>query len=246
MLFTLYTDNHRGSHETSIIKYADDTAIVGLIKDSELDYKQAVCKFVDDCHSDQLELNVKKTKELIIDFRRKPSTIVPIEIKNKVIETVNEYKYLGLIISKDLTWKKNTQLIKAKAMKKLYFLRTLKKFEVSNKILKTFYDTIIGSTLTFSIVIWGDAITQNCLKKLKKIEKYGKKLTQKDITPLLNLHRQRIIKFAKKILNDPAHPLAHEFQTLYSGIRLRTPKFRTTRFQNSFIPNSIKILNCYS
>ena len=83
-------------------------------------------------------------------------------------------------------------------------------------------------------------------KKLKKIEKYGRKITQKDITPLLTHHRERVVKFTKKILKDPSHPLFSEFQTLPSGRRLRTPKIRTSRFQNSFIPNSIKILNSFS
>ena len=55
-----------------IIKYADDTVVVGLIEnDNESEYRSAI-KFVSEwCNNNFLNLNVNKTKELVIDFRRK-------------------------------------------------------------------------------------------------------------------------------------------------------------------------------
>jgi hypothetical protein len=113
VLFTLYTNQHRGDAEhTFIIKYADDTAIIGLMnKDrNEYHYRRAIEEFVTACDQEGLLLNVNKTKEMLIDFRRKPTTMTPLTIKGEDIEKCETYKYLGLTISDDLTWNKNIEL----------------------------------------------------------------------------------------------------------------------------------------
>ncbi|KAI3359705.1 hypothetical protein L3Q82_013808, partial [Scortum barcoo] len=54
-----------------IQKYADDTAIVGCIRDDrEEEYRRLVGDFAAWCHTNHLQLNTSKTKELVIDFGR--------------------------------------------------------------------------------------------------------------------------------------------------------------------------------
>jgi len=68
VLFSIYTDSCRGSFDNiPIIKYADDTSIQALIKNDNdvLNYYSEINMFVDWCKELFLELNVKKTKELI-------------------------------------------------------------------------------------------------------------------------------------------------------------------------------------
>ncbi len=75
VLYTLYTNECRGfSSDVFNIKYADDTAIVGLITEDEVDYRRGVDEFVDWCQSSFLQLNIRKTKEIIFDFRIKRDT----------------------------------------------------------------------------------------------------------------------------------------------------------------------------
>ena len=70
-LFTIYTDNHRGDENNIIIKYADDAALAGLISPGADDpYMQAVARVVAQCDADDLRLNVRKTKEMRLDFRK--------------------------------------------------------------------------------------------------------------------------------------------------------------------------------
>ena len=53
------------------MKYADDTCIVGLISDNEeTAYRKCVDSFVQWCQQTSLILNTRKTKEMIIDFRK--------------------------------------------------------------------------------------------------------------------------------------------------------------------------------
>lgn len=58
LLFTLLTHDCISNH---IIKFADDTAIVGLIsKDNELAYREEVHQLTDWCIVNSLSLNVDK------------------------------------------------------------------------------------------------------------------------------------------------------------------------------------------
>ena len=54
------------------MKFADDTVVVGQIsRDNEVSYRQEVAELVDWCAENSLCINVGKTKEMIVDFRRK-------------------------------------------------------------------------------------------------------------------------------------------------------------------------------
>ncbi|KAI3362817.1 hypothetical protein L3Q82_001864 [Scortum barcoo] len=68
LLFTLYTSDFCYNSELCHIqKYADDTAIVGCIRDDrEEEYRKLVGDFAAWCHTNHLQLNTSKTKELVI------------------------------------------------------------------------------------------------------------------------------------------------------------------------------------
>ena len=59
-LFTLYTSDCRSSEPSCpLIKFADDTAMIGLIKDDDdTIYQQQFAMFVKYCDANFLELNV--------------------------------------------------------------------------------------------------------------------------------------------------------------------------------------------
>ena len=107
LLFTSYTNEHRGQDpHTLIVKYADDSAIAGLISDNDKSHYRSTADFFDaDCDQDELELNVNKTKEIIIDFRKDhpPHIGLPLEIKETEISIVPEYDYLGTRVTDTLS-----------------------------------------------------------------------------------------------------------------------------------------------
>ena len=99
-LFSLFTADCRTTIDTCTTdKFADDTALTGQITDDDdTDYRQEIDNFVDWCDDNYLHLNVDKTKEMIIDFRRNRAALTPIIIKGAEIQQVETYKYLGIII----------------------------------------------------------------------------------------------------------------------------------------------------
>ncbi len=73
LLYSLYTHDCVSSHSsTSIVKFADDTVVLGLINnDDEAAYLDEVERLTSWCQDNCLSLNVSKTKELIVDFRKR-------------------------------------------------------------------------------------------------------------------------------------------------------------------------------
>ena len=71
-LFIVYTnDKIENSEICKIIEYADDTVVVGLSKNNDESHDRNSITYVTDwCDSNYLNLNVAKTKKVIMDFRR--------------------------------------------------------------------------------------------------------------------------------------------------------------------------------
>ena len=97
-------------------KFADDTGLTGQITDDDdSHYRQEIDRFVSWCDQNYLELNVGKTKEMIIDFRKVKPVHDSIIIKGENVEKVERYRYLGVVIDEKLSWTENTDEIIKKA-----------------------------------------------------------------------------------------------------------------------------------
>lgn len=89
-LFILYTSDftHNSTH-CHIQKFSDDTAIVGCVfEGNKLEYREVIRGFVSWCELNQLQLNANKTKEMMINFKKKTSHFIPVNIQGLEIEVV--------------------------------------------------------------------------------------------------------------------------------------------------------------
>ncbi len=102
----------------------------------------------------KLSLNVSKTKEVVMNFRRNSGDHPPLTIDSSTVERVSSTKFLGVHIKEDLTWTTNTTSLSKKAQQCLHFLRRLKRASLPPPILTTFYRGTIESMLTSCITVW--------------------------------------------------------------------------------------------
>ena len=140
-LFIIYTNAlSRCSTTWKIIKYVDDTVVIGLINnDNEQEYRDTVSYVSSWCNENHLNLNAGKTKEMIFDFRKIQNDKAPIIINNTSVKQVPSYKYLGVIIQNNLKWNEHVTAQVKKADQRMYHVRRLSKLKIDNKILRLFY-----------------------------------------------------------------------------------------------------------
>ncbi|MCI4378806.1 hypothetical protein PGIGA_G00220430 [Pangasianodon gigas] len=125
-LFTLYTSDFRYySQSCHLQKFSDDSAIVDCIsRGQEAEYRNVVDSFVEWCELNHLQLNITKTKELVVDFRRQRNRPNPISIRGTEVDIVED-KYLGVHIYNKMDWTKNTEALYKKGSPEDYNLGAL-------------------------------------------------------------------------------------------------------------------------
>merc|ERR1712082_280173 len=96
LLFTLLTHDCTPKHSTNVfVKFADDTTVVGLIHNNdESSYRDEVSQLTTWCGDNNLILNVEKTKEVVVDFRRTHTQHPPLAINGAAVERVSSTKFL--------------------------------------------------------------------------------------------------------------------------------------------------------
>ncbi len=89
LLFSLNTDDCTSKDPSvKLLKFADDTTLIGLIQDGdESAYRQEVKELAVWCSLNNLELNTLKTVEMIVDFRRNPPALLK-QFYSAIIESI--------------------------------------------------------------------------------------------------------------------------------------------------------------
>ena len=244
-LFTLFTnDCVSGNQSVRMVKFSDDTTVIGCVNNAnESVYREEVQRLVGWCKNNNLVLNISKTKEMIIDFHKKKTPIHPLFIDGAEVSQAYSVNFLGSTISKDLSWCNNSIDIVKKAQKRMYFLRHLKRFGLSQAILTRFYCAVIESVLSFLITVWFGCTSQDEINQIESVVKNNSKLVGLNMPSIRSLYRSRSLCKSKRIVQDAYHPANHLFELLPSGKLYRCIKTKMMQFNNSFYPQALRFLN---
>ncbi len=166
LLFSLYTNDCTPKDPSvKLLKLGDESA-----------YRQEIKKMAVWCSLNNLELNMLKTVEMIVDFRRKPPALPPLTIMNSTVTAVESFRFLGTTISQDLKWDTHIDSIVKKAQQSLYFLRKLRKFNLPQELLKQFYSAITESVPCTSITVWFSSATKSDLRRLRRVVRTAERM----------------------------------------------------------------------
>ncbi|KAI4872192.1 hypothetical protein NFI96_031026 [Prochilodus magdalenae] len=187
VLFTLYTSDFKYNSELCHMqKFSDDTAIVGCVRNGqEREYRSLVEDFVEWCTTNHLKLNITKTKEMCIDFRRSRPSQQPISIKGVDVEVVRSYRYLGVHLDERLDW-------------------------ICQKLLLMFYQSVVASVLFYAVVCWGGSISKRDAGRLDRLKKPQPRAVQSE-----SLAECRTPEEAEDVVIDVAHGPSQELLAHY-------------------------------
>ena len=166
---------------------------------------------------------------------------------------------VGVIVSDDLKWQKNTDYICQKARTRLWTLRRLKKLNFDVLHIVDVYIKEVRSLLELAVPVWHSGLTKLQSAQIERVQKtavhiiLGEDYTNYDVacTSLgvkqLECRRERLcIKFAKKDLKSQRTMFTETKKT--ANTRAKLPKVkeiacRTNRFRNSALPYLTRLLN---
>lgn len=233
------------------VKYVDDTTLWEACdkKGSDSKIQIAADQASTWCQTNNMKINADKTKEMIIDFSRKPFHFDPISMNDSDLECVNKTKLLGVIINDSLSWHDHVDYICGKAAKRLYFLRLLKRANIPSVDIVHVFCSIIRSLLEYACEIWNPGLTKQQSNKLELIQKrafkialpnirYDEALLQCNIKTL-HSRREDICKTFFDNICNPNHKLHNllpqkiNLSHLRSNRQYQLPKVKTNRMKNS-------------
>ena len=92
-------------------------------------------------------------------------------ISNEKIECVRQLKFLGIIVTDNLRWHKNTEFITKKASTMLWVLRRLNKLGAIKNLLVDIFYKHIRSVLEYAAVVWTAGLTQDNIATIERVPK---------------------------------------------------------------------------
>ncbi len=206
-------------------------------------YREEVSTLTKWCQENHLSLNIDKTKELVVDYRRQSREHTPITIDKTPVERVNSFKFLGVHITEDLTWSAHTDAVLKKAHQRLFFLRRLRKFGTSPRILRSFYTCTVESILTGCITAWFGNSTAGNRRALQRVVRTARHIVGGELPSLQDIYTRQCVQGKPGGLSKTPATRPTDCSLLPSGRRFRSIRSRTSRLRDSFFPQAIRLMN---
>jgi hypothetical protein len=210
----------------------------------------------------KMQLNVKKTKNMIFNFSKKHQFTTKLNVDNANIEMVSETALLGTVLTDKLTWDRNTEELTKKGYKRMQLLNAAAAFTNNRQELKDIYLTFVRSIVEQSAVVWHSSLSVRNRKDLERIQKAAVRVIMgKDYSTYSNglkylkidtLEKRRevlCLRFAKNCLkNEKMQKLFPLKKTKHSMKKRRqqkylTKKYNTNRYKKSALPYMRNLLN---
>ena len=167
-------------------------------------------------------------------------------------------KLVGVMVSSDLRWTKNTEYICQKAMQRMWVLRRMKGVKLDAEYLLDTYKKEIRSLLELAVPVWHSGLTVKQASDIERVQKtalhivlgedfinYDMACTIAEIEPLDIRREQLCLNFARKDIKKD-NSLFNKVETTMNTRRPKLvvePRCNTKRFQKSSIPYLSQLLN---
>ena len=156
----------------SSYKYVDDKTLSYSYTGDPTELLQKALNIeASETDKDQMIINGNKCNVITFNFSSNNSPPQDLYLNDNKIEPCDNLKLLGVILSNDLKWSKNTAQICSKGNQRFYFLRKLKQFGLSKEELLHGWMTMIRPITEYAAPLWHSSLTDADTKKLEKLQK---------------------------------------------------------------------------
>ena len=274
-------DNANCINEEDRFKFVDDLSIIELIAlgDALVDYDhynhdasdigtderflqpenfkmQNALNSIDNWTEENLmQINVNKSNYMLIS-RSHEKFSTRLTLNENLLEPVKQVKLLGVWLSNDLSWDRNTSEVCKRAYARIPMLSKLKYAGVPIDDLINVYSLFIRSVLEYCCTVWHSRLTCEQSDRIERVQKtclkvilsesyisYDAALEMTGLDSLQNRREERCFSFAKKCLSHPRH--SKMFPRNPAGYK---EKFvvnfaRTETYKKSSVPFMQRMLN---
>ena len=166
-----------------------------------------------------MELNEGKSKVMIFNCTKRYQFSTRIFLNNSVLETISETCLLGTILSSDLTWHKNLEMLTRKGYQRMTILRNLFEFDIPVQDLVMIYTLYIRSILEFNSNVWFSSITIEESDNIERVQKIAFRIILKEN---YESYENALMQLNLQTLSERRTMLAERFATKCS----KSEKFR--------------------
>ena len=255
-LFLSYITDLPDSVKSKVRLFADDT-IVYLTISSTRDAQtlQKDLELLETWEKDwSMEFNPDKCEVLSISRKRKP-IIFPYKLHNIPLKFADAAKYLGVTISKNLTWTNHINNVTSKAKNSLRFIQRNVR-TTNQKVKETAYKTYVRPQLEYCSVVWHpwqkyliyqiEQVQRSAARYVfydyDRYSSVSKMLTQLQWQTLEQRRNINAVTMLYKIQNNLVN-VDHHHLTHTRNLNYLRPHSRTLYHQHSFFPRTIRLWN---
>lgn len=271
LLFIIYVNDLAAmqlSQDSQIILYADDLLLFRPISTSA-DYV-ALQKDISELEpwtvNNSLQFNTAKCNYMVITRRRCPTLpLNPLILNGVTLKQVDMFKYLGLLITSDLSWSRHIDSICSRAKRILGMLYRQYYHNVDCNTMRCLYLSLVRPHLEYGCSVW-DPHTQKDIQALERVQKFACKMATQnwnagcdELNDLVNLpslqHRRLQLKLCQlyKIIHGLSYfpddifiPRQNFSNRSSNNKSLLQPFAHTNAFLFSFVPHTIRTWNSLS
>jgi hypothetical protein len=268
LLFLIFINDITANIESDIHLFADDTSLMDIIDNYLLSYSKLnrdLQRLSNWSKKWLVTFNPTKTVFLHVTRKHIPNPKPILKLNGQTIKEVETHKHLGLTFNTCLTWTDHINNLVSKASRCNGLLQRLSR-DVPRQCTEILYKSMIRPLLEYADIIF-DGSSDTDLDRLESTQRQAAlicsaaykhtshtKLLEELAWPLLSHrrknHRLNLMhkiqnNLAPKYLQNCCPPLTRDrtIHNLRSNMNITTPQQRTSTYQKSFFPNTIKDWN---
>ena len=205
---------------------------------------------------------INKDKTKVISFSKSRKWAFPPELHfsdGTPIEYISDTRLVGVVVSQDLRWFKNTSYICQKARNKLWMLRRMMNLNLTIYEMFDVYSKEIRSLLEMAVPVWNSGLTNQQIYDIESIQKVAMQIILQNkyvnyqsacqlfsAQTLADRRTRLCSKFASKNLkgeNSFFELVGTNVETRQKSDLVKEYKCNFGRFYNSSLPYLARLIN---